>query len=127
MAEFKVAAHGAAADVQIAVLHAQVINKAIEFCHKKGRGTVVVPAGEFATGSIYLRSGVTLRLDEGATLKGVQDLRAYTPLRTTADLSRYDSGLGTANANSASDSIWSLALIHIEDAANVAITGRGSC
>lgn len=106
--------------------NATAINKAIEFCHKKGRGIVVVPPGEFATGSIHLRSGVTLRLDEGATLKGVQDLRAYTPLRTTADLSRYDSGLGTANANSASDSIWSLALIHIEDAANVAITGRGT-
>ncbi len=106
--------------------NAAAINRAIEACHAKGGGTVVVPSGEFATGSIYLRSGVTLRLEAGATLKGAQDLRAYTPLRTKADLSRYDSGLGTANANSASDSIWSLALIHIEDARNVAITGSGT-
>ncbi len=34
------------------------------------RATVAVPAGRFVTGTLYLKSGVALHLDEGATLLG---------------------------------------------------------
>lgn len=54
--------------------NAGAINRAISECHKRGGGTVVVPAGTFASGSIFLQSNVTLRLEKGATLKGVEDL-----------------------------------------------------
>ena len=48
MAEFKVAAHGAAADVQIAVLHAQVIAAIGIFFNGEGRRVGGVEHGEFA-------------------------------------------------------------------------------
>ena len=71
------------------VNNAEAINRAIEHCAEQGGGRVVVPCGEFYTGSIYLKSGVMLFLEQGAVLKGVQDIDAYASLKTTLDLSRY--------------------------------------
>ncbi len=48
---------------------ADAINKAITDCHAAGGGTVFVPSGVYATGSIYLKSNVTLAIDAGAVLK----------------------------------------------------------
>ena len=42
--------------------NAQAINKAIEAAAEKGGGKVVVPAGTFVTGTIYLKSNVMLVL-----------------------------------------------------------------
>jgi polygalacturonase len=50
---------------------ATAINKAIETCNASGGGTVFVPAGIYATGSIHLKSNVTLSLDTGAVLKAI--------------------------------------------------------
>src|SRR5437879_5939564 len=43
--------------------------KAIEACNKAGGGRVVVPAGEFLTGAIHLKSNVNLHLAKNATIK----------------------------------------------------------
>jgi len=53
------------------------IQLAIERCSVLGGGEVVVPAGDYLTGALALRSGVTLRLEEGATLNGSQDMTDY--------------------------------------------------
>lgn len=50
-----------------------LINKAAE----DGGGVVVVPAGTFVTGTLNFRQGVSLRLEEGAVLKGSDDLSDY--------------------------------------------------
>ena len=52
------------------VNNANAINTAISDCADKGGGVVEVPEGTFTTGSVFLRSGVTLRLNEGAVLLG---------------------------------------------------------
>jgi len=44
------------------------IQKAIEACAKSGGGMVYLPAGEYTSGTIYLRSHVRLYLESGATL-----------------------------------------------------------
>jgi polygalacturonase len=44
------------------------IAKAIAACSKAGGGRVVVPAGEFLTGAIHLKSNVNLHVSKGATL-----------------------------------------------------------
>src|SRR6185312_12485323 len=49
---------------------------AIERCANLGGGEVVVPAGDYLTGALTLKSGVTLRIDEGATLQSTTDLVA---------------------------------------------------
>ena len=46
------------------------IQKAIERCAADGGGTVRLPAGSWLTGTIFLRSRVTLQLDTGCTLLG---------------------------------------------------------
>ncbi|MEX2043707.1 MAG: glycosyl hydrolase family 28 protein [Opitutus sp.] len=53
---------------------APAINKAIEAAHAAGGGTVFVPSGIYASGSIHLKSNVTLALDAGAVLKAVAGL-----------------------------------------------------
>lgn len=46
------------------------IQKAIDFIHEHGGGRLVFESGNYVTGSIYLKSNVTLQLDYGATILG---------------------------------------------------------
>src|SRR5690348_325165 len=49
-------------------LDTKYINAAIEEASKAGGGTVYFPAGNYLSGSIHLKSNITLYLDNGATL-----------------------------------------------------------
>jgi polygalacturonase len=53
------------------------IQAAVDECARGGGGTVLVPAGVWETGSIELKSQVTLQLDPGATLRGSASLSDY--------------------------------------------------
>ena len=53
------------------------IQSAIDTCWQSGGGIVEIPAGEYHTGDIRLRSRVTLYLRSGAVLKGSRDPLAY--------------------------------------------------
>jgi polygalacturonase len=50
---------------------APAINKAIAACSKAGGGTVFLPSGIYASGSIQLKSNITFVLDAGAILKAM--------------------------------------------------------
>lgn len=52
------------------------IQKAIDHCSTTG-GKVFFPAGTYLTGTLYLKSNVTLSLDKGAVLLGSTDLGQY--------------------------------------------------
>ena len=43
----------------------EAIQKAIDACAGDGGGTVYMPPGTFLSGTLYMKSGVTLRLDTG--------------------------------------------------------------
>jgi polygalacturonase len=88
------------------------IGKAIAACVKAGGGRVVVPAGEFFTGPVHLRSGVNLHLDTNATLKFSTDTKAYLP----AVLTRFE-GIECYNYSP---------LIYAFGQSNVAVTGPGT-
>ncbi|MHB8997447.1 MAG: glycoside hydrolase family 28 protein [Armatimonadota bacterium] len=60
--------YGAVADG--VTLATSALQQAIDTCHEQGGGTVVVPAGTYLTGTLFLRSRVTLHLTAGATLLG---------------------------------------------------------
>jgi len=83
------------------------IQSAIDACAEAGGGTVRFPDGTFLSGSLALRSGVTLHLDEGATLLGSPDREHY--YRTTDDGGRVFRNL-----------------IHGEGLQDVAICGKGT-
>ena len=55
------------------------IRQAIAACHAAGGGRVMVPAGEFVTAAIHLKSNVNLHVSEGATLKFDPDAKKYLP------------------------------------------------
>ena len=52
------------------VLNSRTIQHAIDYVHAGGGGRLVFYPGTYVTGSIYLKSNVTLHLEQGATLLG---------------------------------------------------------
>lgn len=60
-------------------LNTQAIQHAIDDAALDG-GRVVIPKGEFKSGTIFLRSGVELHLEKGAVLSGSQDDADYPDL-----------------------------------------------
>jgi polygalacturonase len=53
------------------------VQQALDRCSLLGGGEVLVPSGNYLTGALNLRSNVTLRIDEGASLLGSPDLADY--------------------------------------------------
>ena len=51
-------------------LYTTSIQRAIDAIHERGGGRLVFPAGKYVTGSIYLKSNVTLHFEKGAVLYG---------------------------------------------------------
>jgi polygalacturonase len=88
------------------------IAKAIDACVKKGGGRVVIPAGEFLTGAIHLKSEVNLHLETNAVLKFSTDPKSYLP----AVFTRFE---GTELYNYSP-------LIYAFGQKNVAVTGAGT-
>ena len=60
-------------------LDTAAIQEAIEACHASGGGVVNLPPGNYLSGTIVLKSRVTLRLSPGAVLWGSKDIRDYGP------------------------------------------------
>lgn len=65
------------------VLCTSVLQQCIDLCSEAGGGRVVIPAGNYKTGSIVLRSNVNLHLELGATLYGSTDLQDYRCMTTS--------------------------------------------
>lgn len=100
------------------------INKVID---KVPEGTeIVFPAGRYVTGTIHLKSNISITLSEGAELIGSPNIDDYDSYVPTKDMSRYDTGIGTRNSNLTSDSRWTKALILGIGLKNVTITGKGT-
>jgi polygalacturonase len=92
-------------------LDTQAIQAAINACAGVGGGTVFFPTGKYLTGSLFLKSHVTLHLDAGATILGSLKLDDY-PVKIPA-------------LRSYTDNYTERALIYAEDLENIAIEGRG--
>jgi polygalacturonase len=60
-----------------ATINTAAIQAAIDVCHDAGGGTVYLPAGKFLSGTLVLKSNVTLFLDAGAILLGSTQLPDY--------------------------------------------------
>ena len=63
-------------------LNTAAIQAAIDAATARGGGTVVVPAGVFRSGAIFLKPGVGLHLAAGAVLKGSENIEDYPKLMT---------------------------------------------
>lgn len=91
------------------------IQDAIDACAQSGGGTVIVPAGTYLCGTLYLRDHTTLHLEPGATIRGSPDLADYN----TDDA--YPQNLSSKEEN------WTGAHLLIAlEARHVALTGMGT-
>ncbi|MCQ2390671.1 MAG: glycosyl hydrolase family 28 protein [Kiritimatiellae bacterium] len=94
--------------------NAQAIQSAVDAAAKVGGGKVVVPKGVWPSGSVWLKSGVELHLDEGAVLKASGDLADYN------DLEAYPENWGSKQEE------WvGKHLLIAREAQGVSITGPG--
>ena len=57
----------------------EAIRKSIAACHEAGGGRVVVPAGEWLTGAVHLKSNVNLHLAKGGVLLFSDNPKDYLP------------------------------------------------
>ena len=104
---FNVRQYGAVGDSDN--LDTIAIQKAIDACNKAGGGIVWFPPGKFVTGTIHIKSNVTLSLDHGAEILGSQDIKDY-PL---GDLKPSREGNSEC-------------LLYAEDATNIRLEGLGT-
>ncbi len=92
------------------------INNAIAAANAAGGGTVFFPAGTYVSGSIHLKSNVTLYLDSGAVIQASPDPEAYDEAEPNPSIDKYqDFG----------HSHWRNSLMWGENVENVAILGQG--
>ena len=58
-------------------LSTKAIQSAIDQASQKGGGTIVIPKGVFLTGALFFKPKTTLKLMEGAVLKGSDTIADY--------------------------------------------------
>lgn len=75
MFAYDVRQHGAVGDGT--TLDTQAIQQAIDACHAAGGGKVVLAQGRYCTGTLYLKSHVTLEIQAGAVLAGSTRIADY--------------------------------------------------
>jgi len=91
-------------------LNTTAIQQAIDAVAAQGGGTVVIPAGVFRSGSIFLKPGVELHLAEGAVLKGSENIADY-PKRPTRIEGHFEP--------------WRMALVNAQNLTKVRLSGPG--
>ena len=79
--EYVITEYGAMSDTT--VLSTAAIQQCIDLCSEDGGGRVIIPAGNYKTGTIILRSNVNLHLELGATLYGSTNLKDYIKVKSS--------------------------------------------
>ena len=92
-------------------LNSAAIQSAIDRAAEVGGGIVEIPQGIFLTGSIFLKQGVELHLNEGAKLLGSQRIEDYPKLRTRIE-GHFE--------------LWPMALLNAQNMTHVRISGPGT-
>jgi polygalacturonase len=101
-------------------LNTKSIQSAIDRCFINGGGEVIIPAGTYYTGTLFLKSNVYLRLLPGSVLQG-----SYH----AADYPEYDISLHKKFGTITHDGLFvkfMKALIIADNAQNIGITGEGT-
>lgn len=89
----------------------KAIQKAIDECAEKGGGTVHFPAGRYISGTLFLKSFVTINLESGAVIEGSGNLSDYPVVESAI--------------RSYTDNYTNKSLIYGENLEYIAITGHG--
>jgi polygalacturonase len=106
---FNVREYGATGDGH--TLDSAALQKTIDSCAEQGGGTVYLPAGQYVTGSLFLRNNITLYLDAGVVILGSENPEDYPVIH-----SRWEGMHQDTHAP----------LIGGDHLHNIAVTGRGT-
>ena len=116
-------------------LNTEALQKVIDDCSQQGGGTITFPKGEYLTGTIILKKGVTLHLEKDAVIAGSKQMTDYPDVGRRKSLIFAEfaddiaiKGEGLIDGNGSS---WVLGnnasnrpcLINFFDCKNVAVTG----
>lgn len=93
------------------ILNTKAIQASIDECSKNGGGTVIIPKGEFISGSIFLKKGVNLLIEKEGKLKGSVNQDDYPQIDT-----RWEG----------EEKKWTAALINAEGLENIKLSGKGT-
>jgi len=88
----------------------KIIQQAIDKCAKEGGGIVAFKPGTYLMGSVFLKSGVHLKIDKGVLIKGSTSFDDYPEIDTRI------AGI---------EMKWPAALINVINQKNVMISGDG--
>jgi polygalacturonase len=91
----------------------KALQRAIDDCHQSGGGTVWLHNGQFLSGTLRLKSNVTLFIEPGAVLSGSPEPEDYPALETN-----YPAVSGEFPVDKA--------LVYAENADNISIAGNGT-
>jgi len=117
-ATFDVRAFGAKGDGKTP--DREAINRAIDAAAAAGGGTVDFPAGTYTTGSIRLRSNITLHLGNGSVLEASPDPAAYD----AAEPNQWDKFQDFGHSHFHNSLIWGDGLENIAIVGGGLITGK---
>jgi len=93
-----------------ATLNTKTIQGIIDRCSAEGGGIVVVPKGVFLTGSLFIKQGVSLRVEKDGVLKGSEHLADYLP----------------AGVSETQRGVLPSALINVEGVTGTILSGEGT-
>src|SRR5829696_6682216 len=88
----------------------KIIQQAIDKCAKEGGGIVAFKPGTYLMGSVFLKSGVHLKIDKGVLIKGSTSFDDYPEIDTRI------AGI---------EMKWPAALINVINQKNVMVSGEG--
>jgi hypothetical protein len=118
LSDYNIVDYGAVGDG--VSLNTTAIQQAIDACSQNGGGRVVVPAGQFLTGTISLRDDIDFHMTPAATVIGSQKMADY-PTLACASTARY----GDRASPEDDGRYLGRALIFAQKCKNTAISGTG--